>query len=388
MLTFAGIKFKNPFVVASSPLTKNLDLLKRAEECGAAAVSTKLTFIKQPFYGKCRMYNDPKVGSIVCHDRRLDMEEGLRLVEEGKKHTSLILFCNITHDGDGLDGWVKLAKAHEDAGADLIELNLVCPNISLTARRLGREIETTGALISQDPRTASAVVRAVKESVKIPVVAKLTPNVTDVSEIAAACEAAGADGVTLAGCQMSLPPPDIYNPTRPYPLLAGAAFGSLGGPAARLISYAQVALIAQRVKIPIVGGGGIENWRHCIDFMMWGATLVTACTSLMWYGFELIPKMIQGMEKFMAEQGYSSYEELIGLALPSLRPAHELDAIPGAAFVNSELCNGCKLCLRPGHCTAVRMVDGKALVDPEKCIGCSICAAICPRKAITMREAS
>ena len=71
MIEFAGVKFKNPFVVASSPLTSNLEVLRAADRAGAAAASTKLTFIKQPFYGKLRMYNDPKVGSIVCHDRRL-----------------------------------------------------------------------------------------------------------------------------------------------------------------------------------------------------------------------------------------------------------------------------------------------------------------------------
>ena len=87
MLEFAGLKFKNPFVVASSPLTAKVHLIKRAEEFDAAAVSTKLTFIEQPFYGKLRMYNNPREGSIVCHDRRLDLEEGVRLIEEARKVT-------------------------------------------------------------------------------------------------------------------------------------------------------------------------------------------------------------------------------------------------------------------------------------------------------------
>ncbi|HAL62254.1 MAG TPA: hypothetical protein DCP08_07620, partial [Chloroflexi bacterium] len=120
MLTFAGVKFKNPLVVASSPLTAKPELLKMAEEAGAAGVSTKLTFIKQPFYGELRMYNDPRVGSIVCHDRRLDLEEGARLVEEAKESTSLVIFSNITYEGEDLGGWARLAKAMEEAGADLI----------------------------------------------------------------------------------------------------------------------------------------------------------------------------------------------------------------------------------------------------------------------------
>jgi len=105
MPTFAGIRLKNPIVVASSPLTARPELLKMAENAGAAGVSTKLTFIKQPFYGELRMYNDPRVGSIVCHDRRLDLAEGARLVEEGKETTSLVIFTNITYEGEDLEGW-------------------------------------------------------------------------------------------------------------------------------------------------------------------------------------------------------------------------------------------------------------------------------------------
>jgi dihydroorotate dehydrogenase subfamily 1 len=386
MLKFAGVEFKNPIVVASSPLTKNIDLLKQAEEAGAAAVSTKLTFIKQPFYGKLRMYDDLKVGSIVCHDLRLDMEEGIRLVEQAKKQTKLVVFCNLTHKGDDINGWATMAKAHEEAGADIVELNMICPNISLTAKRLGQNISSSGALVGQDPQMAGEVMSLVKNAVKIPVIAKLTPNVTDISEIAAALEAAGADGICIAGGQMSLPPVNLEDPTHPYPLMEGASFGSLGGPSARLMDYALTALIAQRVKIPVIGGGGIEKWNHCVDFMMWGATLVTACTSLMWHGFPLITKWIEGMDKYMSEHGYKGYEDMVGLALPSLRGAHELAAAEGSAVVDAENCTGCEVCLRPGHCSAIWMVDDKAVIDPKKCLGCAICAAMCPKKAITMER--
>ena len=250
MIEFAGVDFKNPFVVASSPLTSNLEVLKAADEAGAAAASTKLTFIKQPFYGKLRMYNDPKVGSIVCHDRRLDMDEAQRLIEEAKKQTSLVLFSNITHDAQDLDGWVTLAKAMESAGADLIEANLICPNITLTAKQLaassgGEKGEEGGAIAGQDPVAAGSIARALKESVGIPVMCKLTPNVTDITTVAAACEEGGADAVCLAGAQLSLPPVDIYHPAQDYPLLAGASMGSLGRPAARLMGYAAVAQTAK-----------------------------------------------------------------------------------------------------------------------------------------------
>jgi dihydroorotate dehydrogenase subfamily 1 len=388
MIRFAGIEFKNPFVVASSPLTSNVAALQAADRAGAAAASTKLTFIKQPFYGKLRMYNDLRVGSIVCHDRRLDMEEGARLVEEAKTKTALLLFTNITHDPEDLPGWARLAKAMENAGADLIEANLICPNISLTAKHLaaqemGIEGEKGGAIAGQDPDAARNIARALKETVDIPVVCKLTPNVTDITAIARACEEGGADGICLAGAQLSLPPVDIYHPERIYPLLRGASMGSLGGPASRLMGYADVAQTARRVTIPIIAGGGLQTWEHGIEFMMWGATLITVCTEIMWRGWEVVTQIVEGMERFRQEQAYGSYDEIIGRALPDLRSAAELETLPGAPVVDIDRCNGCGLCVKPGHCFAIALVDGKAVVDPAACYGCGICLAVCPRKALS-----
>jgi dihydropyrimidine dehydrogenase (NAD+) subunit PreA len=307
LIEYAGIRFRNPFVVASSPLTVKPFLLKKAWDHGAAAASTKLTLVKQPFYKKLRMYHDPKVGSIICSDRRLDLEEGVRLIEETKKLApDLILFANITHEGADMESWALLAKSLENAGADLIEANFICPNLALTAHQLGQETRSGGALVGQSPALARQVVQALKESVNIPVVPKLTPNVTDVTAVAIACEQGGADGLCMAGAQLSLPPVDLYNLDRVYDLTIGASFGSLGGPACLLPGYAMVAQTAKRVHIPIVGGGGIMNWQHAVQYMLWGARLVTACTSLMWYGFELIPQMLAGMEKYLGDVGLAS----------------------------------------------------------------------------------
>lgn len=391
MIDFANVQLKNPFVVASSPLTANIDVLREADRAGAAAASTKLTFIKQPFYGRLRMYNDPRVGSIVCHDRRLDMHEGLRLVEQAKKETSLVLFTNITHDPEDLEGWATLAKGMEEAGADIIEANFICPNITLTAKQLGEQDhrekgERGGAITGQDPDAARSVTKVLKDTVSIPVVCKLTPNVTDVTSIARACEEGGADGICLAGAQLSLPPVDIYNPDRVYPLLEGASMGSLGGPASRLMGYAAVAQTAQRVDIPIIGGGGLQNWKHAVQYLMWGCTLVTSCTEIMWHGWDIVTRIVEGMDRFVSEEGYDSYGDIIGRALSNLRPAAELDVVPGAPAVDPERCNGCGVCLRPGHCFAIDLVDDKAHVESHRCYGCGICVAVCPQEALFFED--
>ena len=273
----------------------------------------------------------------------------------------------------------------EDAGADLIEANFICPNLALTARQLGQPVDSGGALVGQDPDLAREIVRILKGAVRIPVIPKLTPNVTDLAGVALACVEGGADGLCLAGAQLSLAPVDLYNLDRVYDLTGGASFGSLGGPACQLPGYMMVAQTARRVAVPICGGGGIMNWQHAVQYMLWGARLVTACTSLMWYGFEIIPQILRGMEKYMEEMGFTSYDDLVGRVLHTVRPASELEMIDDAPVVDPERCNGCGLCARPGHCQAIEMQAGLPVIDAEKCLGCSACVALCPRKALSFR---
>ncbi len=383
------MKFKNPLVIAPSPLTSKVKWLIEADKRGAAAASTKLTFIQQPFYGKLRMHTSPRIASLICYDRRLDIQEGLRLVDEAKSKTSLVIFANITHDNEDMDGWAFLASEHEQAGADIIEANLICPNVGLATKSIKGQTAITdgehgGAITGQDPEKVANVIRALKDSVKIPVVAKLTPNVSDIGTIARACEDAGADGVCLAGGQSGLPLIDIYNGGQPgYHLLGGVSHGSLGGPACRNMGFSHVAQVAMNTGLGVIGGGGLETPEDCIMMMMWGATLVTMCTSIMWHGWDVADKAVRGMESYLDEMQVT-YEDIIGKSLPYLRSSSDLTATPGWALVDRELCNGCGKCTRPGHCDAVTIVDRKSVIEGQRGLGCGICVAFCPTGAISM----
>ena len=390
MMKFCGVEMKNPVVIASSPLTSKLKYLQAADQAGAAAVSTKLTFIKQPFYGKLRMHTSDKLGSLICYDRRLDIDEGARLIEEGKKNTGLKLFANITSDHADLSGWSTLAKRMESAGADLIEANLICPNVGLSTKSIGgaeavRGNERGGAVQGQDPVLVQAVIEELKGSVKIPVVAKLTPNVTDISLTAAAAKKGGADAICVAGGQSALPPVDIATGKPAYPLLNGVSHGSLGGPACRFMSFSHVAQIKQKVGIPVVGGGGLETFEQAIQMMMWGADMVTVCTSVMWYGWEIIERMVKGIEKYCRENGLE-YMQLVGRSISHLRASSDLEALPGWPHIDLEKCIGCGRCSKPGHCDAIVMREKRPVVIPENCLGCGICAGICPTGAIGLRS--
>jgi TPP-dependent indolepyruvate ferredoxin oxidoreductase alpha subunit len=106
----------------------------------------------------------------------------------------------------------------------------------------------------------------------------------------------------------------------------------------------------------------------------------------MWEGFEVIKEIVEGTEKFMEEQGYSSYDEMKGLALQHLSTPDEIGLIEGAAVVDEEKCIGCGVCLRPAHCDAVELVDETARVDPQKCVACSVCVVLCPVQAIRIEQ--
>lgn len=388
MLDYCGVEMKNPVVIASSPLTSKLKWLIEAEKAGAAAVSTKLTFIKQPFYGKLRMHTSDKLGSLICYDRRLDIDEGARLIEEAKKHTSLKIFSNITSDSANLEGWARLGKTMESAGADLIEANLICPNVGLSTKSIAGmgAVEITekgGAVQGQDPELVKQAMQTLKASVKIPVIAKLTPNVTDIAQIAAAALEGGADGICVAGGQSSLPPIDTATGKPCYPLLNGVSHGSLGGPACRFMSFSHVAQIKRKTGTSVVGGGGLTTADEAIQMMMWGADMVTVCTSVMWYGWDVVTKMVNGIEAYCKEHN-TTCEEITGSALKHLRSSSQLDALPGYPHIDEKKCVGCGKCSKPGHCDAIEMVNGKPSVIPENCLGCGICMGVCPTGAITM----
>jgi dihydroorotate dehydrogenase/Pyruvate/2-oxoacid:ferredoxin oxidoreductase delta subunit len=387
MIAFAGVKFKNPFIVASGPVTSTIERLKRIDAQGAGGASTKLTLMELPYRSTMRMYSDPDRFGIVFADKRLELDEGLKLVAEAKRQTSLVIFANITHVGEDLAGWATLGKRFEEAGADIIEANLNCPNISLAGKMIGERAPLNlGGVVGQDPVTCEQIIRTLKSTVRIPVVGKITCRVAHIAELAQACKKGGADGVVSASGYPGLPRMDIMNHGRPlHPCWNGVTIGSvIGGPATLSQAFANVATVAKNVQIPVIGGNGVHDWRDAIEMMMWGAGMVTACTAVMWKGYGVIGSIIRGMEDFIVKAGYGSYEELVGASLPYLMAGSDITVKPGTAVIDQELCIACGQCSDLGHCDAVVQSEGIYYVDGEACIGCGICLDVCPSGAITL----
>jgi len=193
--------------------------------------------------------------------------------------------------------YVEVAKILSGAGADAIELNCSCPHVS----KVG--------LIGQNPELVREVTEAVKDAVNVPVYVKLTPNVTDIASVAKAAEEAGADAVTAINTVKAL----AIDIELQRPILS-ATFGGLSGPAIKPIALRAVYEIYKAVEIPVIGVGGIKNWRDAIEFHLAGATATQIGTAIYLKGTRVFKEITEGIKRYLKRKGYKSIKEIIGKA--------------------------------------------------------------------------
>lgn len=385
-VNLGGLRMKNPIMIASSPLTARLDLLKQAEENGAAAVSVKHTMMSQRFRARPRWYYNPGIGIVVSGDPRLEPEAAAELLRAAKEQTSLVLVSNLSGAPGRLDSWGAIARMMEQAGADGVELNFNCPNL-LSA---GAKAADQGSNLGGDPEACALVVREVKRSVGIPVIVKLSTESGVMPRVAAACMDAGADILNVHAGFRAAPGIDIYNGGRfLYPGSPAGSFGGHTGVWSRMASNRFIADMArQHPGAPLIGGSGLVTWDHIIEAVMFGAVSVQMCTEVMHHGFGLVRQCVEGMERFLDEQGYSSLDDIRGISLQYITAPSEMQYKDVAAEIDPAGCVGCGQCEKIAHCTAIRRDESgrKCVVDPAQCVGCGFCLGVCPKKAIGIRE--
>ena len=290
-----GVSLKNPLMLAAGVLGSHASSLNWILKSGAGAVVSK-SFSKEPNDG----YKNPTTvaveGGIINAiglsspgvDAFIDeLEEVNRL--KGRSIASIY--------GATPEEFAYVAGKVEDL-VDMIELNVSCPHA----------MEGYGASIGEDPVLTSKVVSAVCESVDIPVIVKLTPNVTDIRVIAKAAEEAGADCLSLIN---SLGPGMKIDIVTGRPILKNQ-FGGMSGPAIKPIAVRCVYDVYQTVDIPVIGVGGISNYEDVVEFLYAGASAVQIGTSIMNEGVEIFSKISEGLEAFMNEYNFNSISEMVG----------------------------------------------------------------------------
>ncbi|MEG2858118.1 MAG: tRNA-dihydrouridine synthase, partial [Clostridia bacterium] len=285
-----GVKFRNPFYVASGPTTKSVEQLKVIEECGWGAASIKLTIDPAPYINRKPRYAIFEDRNALCFtvEKRLEFKEGLKLVEDAKKvlKGDLKLFANITYAGEeGAAGWVNMAKKFEEAGADVIELNMCCPNMSFNLQLSSGDDNAskvkTGASLGQNGDAVSEIVRAIKKEINIPLFVKLTPEGGQIAKVATALYAAGADAVGGTSNRMAIPPINIEHPERsPYHLQEEISMSCHCGAWVKPLALRDTYEI-RKVNGPdgkIMMAGGIRNWHDAVEMFMCGADMIGVCS--------------------------------------------------------------------------------------------------------------
>jgi len=375
-----GITFKNPFFVASGPTTKSVKQLVRIEETGWAAASIKLTIAPEPYlsrYPRYGMFSDWNALAFTT-EKRMAFEEGLRLVDEGKKVLKeLLLFANITYAGDdGISGWVDMSKKFEEAGADVIELNMCCPNMSynlqLTTGDNEASAKKTGASLGQQGSAVAEIVRAIKEEINIPVFVKLTPEGGKIAEVSKTLVEAGADAVGGTSNRMGMSPINLDDPgSSPFHFQDEISMACHCGPwlkpLARRDTYEIRKVCGSDARI--MQAGGVATWEDAVQMIMCGADLVGVCAETLISGYDIVRPMIAGLKKYLDKHSCTEVRQIRDLIVSQVKTAAEVTQYAGyAELKDPQLAAPCKAAC-PHHVPAqgyVRMIarrDFRAAYD-------------------------
>jgi dihydroorotate dehydrogenase (NAD+) catalytic subunit len=295
-IELCGIKMKNPTMLAAGILGSTAASLNWAARSGAGAVVTK-SFGLNPNKGYANPTTVEVTGGVINAIGLSNPGVDNFKVELEKLNKSVPAIASLY--GANPEEFSEIA-ARVEGLVDALELNVSCPHA----------MGGCGSAIGQDPDLTAEIVRSVKKSVKIPVFVKLTPNVTDIVEIARYAENAGADALTMIN---SLGPGMRIDIETGNPILKNR-FGGLSGPAVKPIAVRCVFDVYDFVDIPIIGVGGIMDYKDVLEFLYAGASCVQIGTSIMYEGMDIFEKILNGLERFMDERGYESVNEIVGIA--------------------------------------------------------------------------
>lgn len=384
-INFCGIQCENPFFLASSAVCTNYEMVANAFDAGWGGVFYKticLQEIKEVSPRFDALHNNAIHGDFYGFRNMEQLSENpletdFDILHRLKQnYPTKVVVASIM--GKTEEEWIKLAKMAEKAGCDAVELNFSCPQM---------KHKGMGSDVGQDPELVKTFTACVKSHVKIPVIPKMTPNITHIAEPAAACLQAGADAISA------------INTIKSVTMDAGAevagqrTISGYSGRAVRPIALRHVLELALMPEKPVLSGiGGIETWRDALEFIQLGCSNVQVCTAVMQYGYRIIDDLILGLQRYMVKRGITDLQQLVGEQIPKfMKPDHlDRETIIYPKF-NLELCVGCGRCEVScndgGHQAIVFNSETRQprLVG-TKCVGCHLCRLVCPAGAIGLTK--
>jgi dihydropyrimidine dehydrogenase (NAD+) subunit PreA len=396
--TFAGIASPNPFWLASAPPTDKAYNVNRAFEAGWGGVVWKTLGEAGP---PIVNVSGPRYGALLTPDRRMLGFNNIELITDRDLQLNLDEIAQVKRDWPDRamvvslmvpceeSSWKAILPRVADTGADGIELNFGCPH--------GMSERGMGAAVGQVPEYIEMVTAWCKQYSKLPVIVKLTPNITDIRQPARAAKKGGADAVSLINTISSIMGVDPKTLTMSPSTGGHGSHGGYCGPAVKPIALNMVAQIGQdplTAGLPISGIGGVGNWRDALDYIALGAGTVQVCTAAMVYGFKIVQEMSDGLSNYMDEMGFASIDDFRGRALPTVTEWRHLNLNHiTKAVINQDSCIQCGrchiACEDTSHQAITALKDGKRYfeVKEDECVGCNLCVVVCPvPECITLRD--
>ncbi len=415
---FAGIKSPNPFWLASAPPSNSGAQVHKAFEAGWGGAVWKT--IGAPVLNVSNRYGAWHYGSQkmlainnveLISDRPLEVN--LREIADVKRNwpdRAVIVSAMVESSPQA---WNDIVHRIEDTGADGIELNYGCPH--------GMSERGMGAAVGQVPEYCEQITGWVKSVARIPIIVKLTPNITNIVAPARAAINARADALSLINTINSIVGVDL-DTLEITPSIGGkGGHGGYAGPAVKpvalnMLSSVGTDEVVSRSGVPISGMGGISNWKDAAEFLLLGATSLQVCTAVMHYGFRIVEDLCDGLSNWMDSKGFKTIGDFSGKSLSRISDFKDLDlSFRAVARIDTDKCIKCNLCYVACNDTAHQCIDliaadgscvppgaydvrsnGRvAAVDTrpqprvreEDCVGCRLCYNVCPvERCIEMVE--
>ena len=383
----AGIRSPNPFWLASAPPANSGGQVQRAFDAGWGGAVWKT--LGQPIqnvssrfgainYSGTRAIGFNNIELITDRSLEVNFREIYETKKKFPKHAVVVSLMVETQEE-----WKDIIKRSIDAGADGLELNFGCPH--------GMCERGMGSAVGQEPLVNERITSWAVEYSTVPVLVKLTPNVSDVLPHGLAAQKGGAHGVSLINTIKSIIAVDIDRFV-PEPRVGSLSTnGGYCGAAVKPIALHMLARLTRsgEFKIPVSGIGGITNWRDAVEFMLLGASSVQVCTEVMLKGYRIVEDMIEGLDEYMASHGFDTLDQLVGKAVPAFSEWGDLDLnYETIAKIDAKKCIGCQLCVVACHDGAHQCIhqskatNGDAtrvpVIDESECVGCNLCKIVCP----------
>lgn len=384
-INFCGIPCENPFFLASSAVCTNYEMVARALEAGWAGVFFK-TICKQEIREVSPRFDAVKEGNSFMGFRNMEQlsenpyKEDFDILHRLKEsYPSKVIIASIM--GQFEEEWIELAKMAEEAGCDAVELNFSCPQMRLAGM---------GSDVGQNPELVTFYTTYVKNNVTIPVIPKMTPNITHINHPARGAYFAGADAISAINTIKSI----TMSPTATV-----SNMKTISGYSGRAVKPIALRYIYEMASSNIIkktqfsGVGGIETWRDALEFIQLGCHNVQVCTAVMQYGYRIIEDLVLGLQTYLKERSQQAgkvitLEDIVGEELANITLPSQLDRDTKVyPKINLDKCIGCGRCYIScqdgGHQAISFDVDTrKPHIIGKKCVGCHLCRLICPTDAI------